>query len=316
MKSIVSISCVCILGCLAFSKPLSAIAISTKTELSSIYPALSISHNHNPHIYGASAVLSRKGELLPYAHYSQDNSYIEAGLGSLVDYTFENKLFNRAFFNSGLYLKSTIKPMTMKYFALPKIQYASVTVFQNYGASALSETEGAKERTTFGIFASKSFPLADLHGSAYVVTNKPNSESSATGYWVGASSTFNTKNLKHKVSLDKIAWQYSGTASNHFEYKEIDQPSYFSPFFESLSRLRDQSSDTLYPGYVMETDINKLHLKLELRKIFTPDIGFASLSVQTQIDKHIGVFGSVYKSSNDPGVSVRMGLVIIHKVKI
>ena len=147
--------------------------IQYKAECSSNYPGINFFHIDKPNIYKL-GVNFHGEDTLPYLYYGLDSKIVELGLGAILNNTFENNLYSGAFFNSGLYVKSTLEPVALKYFLLPYNQYASLTLYDNFGVSLLSETfdpssvKAPVDRRTISLFGSKKILGVSTHGAAYI----------------------------------------------------------------------------------------------------------------------------------------------------
>jgi hypothetical protein len=295
------------------SAPIFGFSLPYKLELSSHFPGIQMFHTNGPHIYKVSAHYHK--ELLPYIYYTQDNKHFELGFGSLLDHSFKDNSYTKAFFSSGLYFKTTFDPISAKYYILPSNQYISLALYKDFGVSILAEEyENIKsptitnQKNTITLFGKVKNELGFLSGALHLASYQGVLDNSGVGVNIKGGVSFEFQGISNTFSISKINWKWDKDYSFTYQPKEF----YFMPYYKTISSLRNLEIDTISLSYEGSVKVEKIKLLWEMRKLDFDNSFLLALGSHYQHDKHIGFISKVYKDSKLPGISVLFNLVIVH----
>lgn len=254
---------------------------------STYWSSISLSHSQLPHNYSFS--LSYKGDVLPYLYYGQDNKVIEAAYGAVRDFSFENQLFNHADIPSGIWLKSTLKPVSLKFVGLPNTNYLSAMIQDHLGLSFLQEesTSASTKRGTVSVFGHYSDSSFNFF-SAYHTTS-----SFGSGYLISVQLRVPITSSQDFIGIGK--WNWNGLSFNP-KYSAT----YPIRFYNDLDALRNKGSlDDWIFQVSSKYKIEMAQLEIEGKKFASSNLYLVALHLTTPLDTQADGNLEVYQSSQE-----------------
>lgn len=291
------------------------VEIPYKLEVSSHYPGVKAFYVDSPHIYKGEVYFS--DEVLPYFYYSQAPNTFEIGLGSLLDYSFQNELFHHTFLKSGAYTKLGSEPVELKAYVTSDVLYADLVFKEKYGVSVTNEIyESSIDQTltneffTVSLFGEISFFSQHLKATVHSLSSSFDGQiNDGVGYQLSWRYLLDTFGIKHDIGATKFKWSWT-SSSNDYSY--TPDHFYFHTFYKRLDTLKETSTEDYLVSYFGSLKVEKVLFNWSYEHIMTTQTYLGSIGLDYEIDNHLGLKMKAYHSSEEEGIKVLLSLVVVH----